>query len=235
MKLSYQKLKEIYSKHRLWILLLLIALALFVVVLIPILIWVPVSKLFTDPESIKTFVLSFEKWAIFVYVLLSIVVVVAPPLPNEIVPIAGGIIFGFWTALIFGLLARIIGSSINYWLGTKIRKGIYVKLISEEEQERLKRHTEKIGWQTVFISRFLPSTDTDLIAYVSGIAKMKYLPFIVASFFGMLVPVSFTIFIGASLLTNKYLFFSLVAFYIIGMLFAPKIIKRVLRPKIPIS
>ncbi|TSC59737.1 MAG: hypothetical protein LiPW15_757 [Parcubacteria group bacterium LiPW_15] len=230
-----QKLKEAYFKHRLWILLLLIAFVLFLVVLVPILIWVPISKIFTDPESIKVFVLSFEKWAILVYVLLSIIVVVAPPLPNEIVPIAGGIIFGFWEALIFGLLARIIGSSINYWLGTKIRKGIYIKLISEEEQERLKKHTEKIGWQTVFISRFLPSTDTDLIAYISGIAKMNYLPFIVASFFGMLVPVSATIFIGASLLINKYLFFSLVAFYIIGMLFAPKIIKKAFRPKIRIS
>ncbi len=101
--------------------------------------------------------------------------------------------------------------------------------LKKEDKEKLSKYTEKIGWQTVFISRFLPSTDTDLIAYVAGIAKMKYLPFIIASFLGMLVPVSAIIFVGASLLKSKYLFFILAAFYIIGMLLAPKIIKKFLR------
>jgi len=229
------KLKEIYFKNRLWILLLLSAVILFAIFLVPIFIWTPLSKLFTDPENIKTFVLSYEKWAIFVYVLLSIVAIIAPPIPNDIVPIAGGIIFGFWTALVFGLIARIIGSTINFWLGTKIRKGIYVKLISEEEQEKLKKYTQKIGWQTIFISRFIPSTDTDLIAYIAGIAKMNYRTFILASFFGMLAPVSVTILIGASLLTNKYLFLALITFYVIGMLFAPQIIRKLFKDKIPVS
>ncbi len=215
--------------------LILSALVLFAIFLVPLIIWAPLTKIFTEPESIKTFVLSYEKWALLVYVLLSILVVIAPPLPNDIVPIAGGIIFGFWKALIFGILARIIGSTVNYWLGTKIRQGIYVKLISVKEQEKLKNYTEKIGWQAVFISRFLPSTDTDLIAYISGIAKMKYSTFILASFLGMLAPVSFNIFIGASLLTNKYLFFALIAFYVIGILFAPQIIKKLLRNKFPVS
>ena len=193
----------------------------------------PLSGLFAEPENIKAFVLSYEKWAVLVYVLLSILVVVSPPLPNEIVTISGGIIFGFWTALIFGLIARVIGSSINYWLGTKIGKGVYVKLISQEEQEKLKKYTEKFGWQTAFLCRWLPSMDTDLIAYMAGIVKMKYSTFIIASFFGMLIPVSFTIWIGASLFTSKYLFFSLVAFYILGILFVPKVIKKVLRNKLP--
>ncbi len=182
--------------------------------------------LVTNSENIKEFILSYEGWAILVYVLLSIVVVVAPPLPNDIVPIAGGIVFGFWIALVFGIIARIIGSTINYWLGTKIRKGFYIRLISDEDKEKVNKYTNKIGWQAVFISRFIPSTDTDLIAYLAGIVHMKYTTFILASFFGMLAPVSFTIFIGTSLLTNKYLFFSLIAFYVIGMLFAPKIVKK---------
>ncbi len=226
MGLLSEKAFSIYNKHRSWILLALLLLVLFLLFLIPLLTSDSLRELITNPDKIKDFILSYEKWAILVYVLLSIVVIVAPALPNEIVPIAGGIVFGFWTALIFGIIARIIGSTINYWLGTKIRKKLYLKLISSEERERINKYTNKIGWQTVFISRFIPSTDTDLIAYLSGIVQMRYITFIFASFFGMLVPVSATILIGSSLLTNKYLFFSLIAFYIIGMLFAPKIIKK---------
>jgi len=219
-----EKLKDIYFKQRFWILLVLFAVVLFLIFL-PLL-HTSLSKIFTNPESIKNFLLSYEEWAIVVYVLLSIAVIIAPPVPNDIVPIVGGIAFGFWKALLFGLLARIIGSSINYFLGIKIRRGIYIKLINKKDKEKLGKYTNRIGWQTVFISRFLPSTDTDLIAYVAGIAKMDYGKFIFASFFGMLVPVSATIFLGASLLKSKYLFIILAAFYIVGMLFAPKIIKR---------
>ncbi|MDD5146282.1 MAG: VTT domain-containing protein [Candidatus Pacebacteria bacterium] len=221
----FEGIKKVYLRHRFWILLALSALVLFLIFL-PILFLTPVSQIFTHPESIKSFILSYEKWAILVYVLLSIAVVIAPPIPNDIVPIVGGIVFGFWTALLFGLGARLIGSSINYFLGDKIRKGAYLKLVSREDREKLKKYTAKIGWPTVFISRFLPSTDTDLIAYIAGIAKMKYGPFIVASFLGMLLPVSATIFVGASLLKSECLFFILAAFYIIGMLFAPQIIKK---------
>ena len=219
------KIKEMYRKYYLWILLLSIAIFLFLIFLIPILIWTSPSELFNNPESIKAFILSFEGWAIFVYIILSIITIIAPPLPNEIVPVVGGIVFGFWDALIFSLFARIIGSSINYWLGGRIRKGVCTKLLNEEDQDKLKRYTEKIGWQTVFISRFLPSVDTDLIAYIAGVAKMKYLPFLLASFLGMIVPVSVSVFVGSSLSINKYLFFLLVGFYVGGILFAPKIIK----------
>lgn len=220
-----EKISSFYSKQRFWILLVLIALILFLIFL-PLL-YTPLSNVFTNTVGIKEFILSYGKWAILIYVLLSIAVVIAPPIPNDIVSIVGGIVFGFWTALLFGLLARIIGSSINYFLGTKIRTGVYSKLAKDEDKEKLGKYTEKIGWQAVFISRFLPSTDTDLIAYVAGIAKMKYLLFIGASFLGMLVPVSATIFVGASLLKSKYLFFILAAFYIVGMLLAPKIIKKI--------
>jgi uncharacterized membrane protein YdjX (TVP38/TMEM64 family) len=229
---GYSRLKKLYIEHRLWLFLLLITLTLFIIFLIPLLIWVPFFNTITKPESIKTLVLSFGNWSAVVYILLSILVIIAPTLPNEIVSIAGGMIFGFWPALFFGLFARIIGSTISYWLGTLIRKGIYIRFISEEEQVRLKRYTEKIGWQTVIISRFMPSADTDLIAYISGIANMTYLSFILASFFGMLVPVAATVFIGATIFTNKTLFFVLVPLYIVGMLFAPKLVKKVLKSKI---
>ncbi len=220
------KIVDFYSKHKSWLLLAFSLLVLFLVFLVPLLTIDSLRNLITNPDNLRDFVLSYGKWAILIYVLLSIIVVVAPALPNEIVPVVGGIVFGFGTALIFGVIARIIGSSINYWLGTKIRKGFYLKFISEEEKEKINKYTNKIGWQTVFISRFIPSTDTDLIAYLSGMVQMKYTTFILASFFGMIVPVSATILIGTSLFTNKYLFFSLVAFYIIGMLFAPKIVKK---------
>ena len=228
-------IKNLYHKHRLWILLAFFVVILLAVFWIPLLTWPPAQKLFAEPEKIQEFILSYEQWAAVVFVVLSIVTIVAPPIPNEIVPMVGGMVFGFWEALALSLLARIIGSTVNFWIGRKIRDGLYTKLISRSDAEKLKGHTEKIGWQVVVISRFLPSTDTDLIAYIAGIAKMNYPVFILASFLGMLAPVSILIFMGHSLLIDKYLFFSLVAFYVAGILFAPAIIKKLFGKKMPVS
>lgn len=225
-------IKEIYQNNRYWVLMALIGLALFLLFLTPFLIWQDSITTYLNPESLKGFIEAYGKWAILVFMLVSIATIVSPPLPNDIVPAVGGLLFGFWTALLYSILARIIGSTINYWLGTKIRQGLYIKFISADDNQRLQNFTDRLGWQSVFISRFLPSADTDIIAYLAGVAKMHYRTFIIASFFGMLVPVAGTILIGVSIFKNKFLFFGLIAFYIFGMLFAPKIIKSVMKKKI---
>ncbi|MDO8524714.1 MAG: VTT domain-containing protein [bacterium] len=219
-----EKIISFYSRQRFWILLVLSAVVLFLIFL-PLVFFTPVAKIFTDPAGFKAVALSYGEWAMAVYVVLGIFAIMVPSLPNEIVSIAGGIIFGFWIAFLLGLLVRVIGSSINYWIGTRIRKGIYLKLVNEKEKEKLRIYTEKIGWQTAFIARFLPSADTDLIAFVAGMAKMNYWKFILASFLGMLAPLALAIYVGASLLKGKSLFIVLIIFYAVGMLLAPKIIK----------
>ncbi|MFA6099769.1 MAG: VTT domain-containing protein [Patescibacteria group bacterium] len=219
-------LKDFYQRHRVWILLFGLTLLLFIVTFVPIAIFLPVKKIFDQPELIRSTIQSYGSWAIAIYVVLSIFTIIIPAVPNEVVTVVGGIAFPFWQALLFGLIARVIGSSINYLLGRGIRKGIFNKLINDEEREKLKKYTDKIGWQTAFIARFLPSTDTDLVAYMAGMAKMNYLTFIISSFLGMLVPVSAAIIIGSSLLKSKTLFIVLAAFYVVGMLAAPFIFKR---------
>lgn len=227
-----QALRNFYQKNRFWLWMLVIAVGLFLIFFIPFLVWYSDIKAYLNPESLRQFIEQYGQWAILVFLLVSIATIVSPPLPNDIVPVVGGLLFGFWTALFYSLFARIIGSTINYYLGTKIRKGLYIKFISTYDNQRLQNFTDRLGWQAVFISRFLPSTDTDIIAYLAGVAKMNYRIFIIASFFGMLVPVGGTILIGVSIFTNKFLFFGLVAFYIVGMLFAPKIIRRFLKHKV---
>ncbi len=223
------RLRDFYKRYRVWIILLAILLVLFLVVLVPFLMSPSFRAFATDLDGIRATILAYREWAILVFVVLSIITIVLPPVPNDVVPIVGGLLFGFWTALIWALVARIIGSTINYWLGLQIRRGVLVRLFTQEEQARLHRVTERLGWQAVFISRFLPSTDTDLIAYAAGMARMTYWRFILASFFGMLAPVSVTILLGSSLLTNRWLFGALIIFYVLGMLFLPQIIRKLTR------
>lgn len=225
------KLKETYLNNRIWFILLAVTLIplIFFLVISPI--WRSSPAYSFNPETVRTYILSFGNWAIFIFFLVGILMIVAPPIPNEVVVVAGAIIFGFWRGLIYALIIKIIGSTINYWLGAKIRQGIYVKLISNKEQEKLKKYTYRIGWQVVLLSRFLPGTDTDLIAYAAGIAKMNYPKFILASFLGMVPSNLFLVTLGVTALSQKVLIYFLIVVYVVGTMFAPQIIRKLVRHK----
>jgi uncharacterized membrane protein YdjX (TVP38/TMEM64 family) len=178
---------------------------------------------------VRNFILAYGNWSVLVFFIVGILMIVAPPIPNEVVVVAGAIIFGFWRGLFYALIIKIIGSTINYYLGTRIRQGIYLKLISNKESKKLQEYTQKIGWQTVFLSRFLPGTDTDLIAYAAGVSKMEYPKFILASFLGMIPSNLFLVTLGVTALSSKILICFLIVLYFVGTLFAPQIISKLLK------
>lgn len=83
----------------------------------------------------------------------------------------------------------------------------------------------------VFLSRFLPGTDTDLIAYAAGIAKMEYPKFILASFLGMVPSNLFLVALGITALSRKVLIYFLIVVYVVGTMFAPQIVRKLLKHK----
>lgn len=222
-------MKQFISKYKIIIILLITLGCLILMTLIPLLIWPRSLQIFADVEKIRALLQTYSAWAAIVYVIISIFAIMIPWLPNEIVPIVGGSIFGFWYGLLLSLVARIIGSTVNYSLGLLIAKGLSDKWLNPKEQQKIALYKSKISWPLVFISRFLPSADTDLVAYLAGIVKMKYAPFILASFLGMIIPNASAVFIGRSVGLNKYLFFALAGFYIIAIIAGPKIWRRLFK------
>ena len=75
------KLKNIYSQNRFWINLIVLLLGILAVSFLFFL-YEPVREITSNLDKIKIFLLNYGDWAILVYVLLSIVVVVIPILPN---------------------------------------------------------------------------------------------------------------------------------------------------------
>jgi membrane protein DedA with SNARE-associated domain len=130
------------------------------------------------------------------------------PIPSEVLlPLAGAAAkqgqMNLLVVIIVGTLAQTLGAILAYaigmgpGLGFVKRYGKYV-LFSEHELEKTHALFEKYGsWLTLF-GRCLPGIRT-YIGIPAGMARMKFTPFVIASFVGSLIWTVFLSVIGYQL------------------------------------
>ncbi len=93
----------------------------------------------------------------------------------------------------------LLGASMIYYAGKLFTAEDF---FSEKHQKKLPLIKDKInahGFWIVLAWSFFPLVPTDLVCYISGATRMKYLKFILAVFLGELVLVSTYLYAGKSL------------------------------------
>ena len=122
------------------------------------------------------------------------------PIPSEIImPLAGWMLVkaageSAWFNLAagaFGAVGCVIGSVIAYWVGMRggrpflNRYGRYI-LIGADDLERADRWFARNGDWAIFITRLLPVVRT-FISFPAGIARMRFIRFIIYTFVGSFI------------------------------------------------
>lgn len=97
----------------------------------------------------------------------------------------------YWMALLAATSGVIAGSAINYWFGLRygraliLRFGKYI-LIKPRHIEKTESFFARYGAVAVFMGRLLPGV-RHYIAFVAGIAAMKFRNFMIYTSFGGLI------------------------------------------------
>lgn len=115
------------------------------------------------------------------------------PLPSEIImPFSGYLVstgqFTLFGTALAGAIGCVIGSIVAYAVGRYggrdlvLKYGRYI-LIAPSDVKRADRWFTKYGQSTVFFSRLLPVIRT-FISLPAGIARMKFVPFVIWTFVG---------------------------------------------------
>ena len=115
------------------------------------------------------------------------------PLPSEIImPFSGYLVFtgrfNLWLVGMAGALGCVVGSVPTYWIGLKGGRPLLEKygrylLISRRDLDNAEKFFNKYGPWSIFISRLLPVIRT-FISFPAGVARMKFLPFVILTFLG---------------------------------------------------
>ncbi len=141
--------------------------------------WLPDWNLAT----MRAFILGFGSWAVIIYILLMAINTITIMPPTMIMMVLSGILFGpfvgslaLWTGLLLGsigafLIARLIAQDfISAHLGGR----------AAQFNERLK----KSGFSVVFVARLLGLPPYELVNYASGLSKIAFRDFLLATMFG---------------------------------------------------
>ena len=172
------------------------------------------------PERVRDYVLSFNGWAPAIYLLVYAQPIV--PLPASLMTITGGLAFGpFW-----GTLAALGGATVRacgqFGIARLLGRDAVAKLL----KGRVASLNAKIGensFQAVLLVRLIPNFPFDIQNYGLGFSRVRFLPFALASFLGM-VPGSFAfVYLGYSLTDPKQIWkLALAILLIVGLMVAQR-------------
>jgi uncharacterized membrane protein YdjX (TVP38/TMEM64 family) len=171
----------------------IVAILLFVIAL---LLWINYRYLHLSPQNIRDWILSFGFMAPLLYILLYTV----RPLvlfPVTLLSLTGGLAFG----ALWGFVYTIIGATLGALLSFLISRYFGKQLVNKQwtgKWSMLEKRLEEQGFLYILLIRLIPFISFDLISYAAGVSKIRMLPYLLGTFFGIIpITIAFN-FLGSS-------------------------------------
>jgi uncharacterized membrane protein YdjX (TVP38/TMEM64 family) len=165
-----------------------------------------VLAFFVDLDALKEAVLSAGPLAPLLFIALKTLTVVMVPLSGApLYPVAGAF-FGFVPGVVYMVIGDLIGYTIAFFLARTLGAKFVDKLLSSDEDSLLKRIVEHISTVKGFLHTCLTlGVVPELIAYASGLSKIRYPIFIAGMSCVTLLGSTALVFIGATFSTKEAL------------------------------
>lgn len=139
----------------------------------------------------------FGIWAVFVSLLLNICISVLGVVPSLFLSGVNAVVFGLVPGFFLSLLGETLGAAVSFWL---YRLGLSkVKRLNPESWQWLQSFNgsgRKKQAMLLLLARLTPLLPSGLITAAASISKMKFIDFIVVTFFGKAPSIVLETFIG---------------------------------------
>ncbi len=143
-------------------------------------------------QSLREYVSSAGKWAVFLYIILQFAQVVVLPIPSIITTLAGLAMFGPLKCTIYSLIGIFTGSLLAFLMGRFLGYKFASWLVGKNE---LDKWLEKVkGKDKIILSAMflLPMFPDDILCFVAGLSTMSFCYFAVMIFIARLLAISLT-------------------------------------------
>lgn len=152
-----------------------------------------------DAEPFKDWVDGFGIWGPVVYILVLALSVLIAPIPNIPIFIAAGLAWGPVVGTIYSMAGMMLGSVTAFWGSRWVGRKHLPRLVGAKAAERLDHLADTMGGRVVFWARMIPAVNFDWISFVAGLTSIRFWPFFIGTFFGMVVPTAVGVAAGDSL------------------------------------
>ena len=151
-----------------------------------------------SPEKLRTALLSFGVGAPIVY--LAAYGQPLVPLPASVMTMAGGLAFGPWWGLVAAVSGATLRACSQFLLARRLGRETIARWL-QGRAARLDEHVGARGFTTVFLVRLIPNFPYDIQNLALGVSRVRFWPYALATFFGI-IPASFAFVYFGDSLTN---------------------------------
>jgi len=185
-------------------------------------------------EGVQAYVEGFAPCSHLAFFLFQFLSVVLAPIPSNISAMAGGLLFGCWTAFFLTAAAVLLGSMLVFFLARGMGQSFAQKFVSRKLSDKyldlLKRKTDVF----LFLALLLPFFPDDLLCILAGLTEIRparfFLIALLARPWGLLVACA----VGGSTLTLPWWGMALLgatglAFFLFGLKYGDRLEQAVIR------
>ena len=171
---------------------------------------VDVTKI--TPERVRAFILSFGVWAPCIYILAYGQPII--PLPASLMTGLAGAAFGKWWGTLVALTGATLRAGTEFFVARLLGREVVAKLL----KGKVAALDEKLGensFKAVLLIRLIPNLPFDMQNYGLGFSKVRAIPYLVATFLGILPGCFLFVYAGESITNPKQLWKLLLAILLI--------------------
>ena len=177
-----------------------------------------------SPSNMKELILSFGVWAPVMYLLAYGQPII--PLPASVMTITGGLAFG----PLWGTLAALVGASSRACTQFGVARLFGREMVAKLFKGKVANVNNKIaehGFKTVLLIRLIPNFPFDMQNYGLGFSKVRFTPFALATFLGMIPGCFAFVYLGYSITDPKHIWkLGIAILLIIGLMVVTSKMKK---------
>ncbi|HEX9601459.1 MAG TPA: VTT domain-containing protein, partial [Mariniflexile sp.] len=159
---------------------------------------------FSNRQQISSFIQSFGLWTPIIFITISIIPVVFTPLNHGVFGIVGGFIFGPWLGFLLNWIAKIIGTTINFFIGQTLGKKAIRHFTKTEDVKQYNMIFDRHKFLL-----FIGFSVNDTLSYLAGISNMELKTFLPLTFLAQIMPALILAYIGSGISLSDPLFIAL--------------------------
>lgn len=139
---------------------------------------------YLEQETLRRWLQAYGALAPLIYML---VYALAPSLllPGLPLTIVGGILFGPWWGVVYALTGATLGACLAFLIARYTARDWVRKQLRSPRWRNLDQRVASQGWKAVLLARLIPFFPFNLLNYAFGLTGIKFIPYAVATFFGM--------------------------------------------------
>jgi uncharacterized membrane protein YdjX (TVP38/TMEM64 family) len=172
------------------------------------------------PERLGAFVRSLGVWAPLAYLAGYGQPIV--PLPASLMTVTGGVAFGPLWGFLAALTGATLRASTEFLVARLLGRDVVAKLL----RGKVAALDQKLGensFKAVLLIRLIPNLPFDVQNYGLGFSRVRFWPYLIASFLGMLPGCFAFVYLGYSLTDPKQIWkLGLAVLIIVGLMLAQR-------------